>query len=99
MFYDAACVTEEGIIFLNLQAFIYFGLVAKSCPIFVTPWTADLQAPLSMGSSRQEYWSGLTFPSPGDLPDLGIEPQSPALQAHSLPTELPGKPYYLLYGV
>ena len=70
MFYDAACVTEEGIIFLNLQAFIYFGLVAKSCPNFVTPWTVDHQAPLSMGSSRQAYWSGLTFPSPGDLPNL-----------------------------
>jgi len=44
-----------------------------------------------MGFSRQEYWSGLPFPSPGDLPDPGIEPRSPALQAVSLPTELPGK--------
>ena len=48
------------------------------------------QAPLSMGFSRQEYWSGLPFPSPGHLPDPGIEPRSPALQADSLPTELPG---------
>ena len=48
------------------------------------------QAPLCMGFSRQEYWSGLPFPSPGDLPDSGIEPGSPALQADSLPTELPG---------
>ena len=50
------------------------------------------QAPLSMRFSRQAYWSGLPFPSPGDLPDPGIEPRSPALQADSLPTEPPGKP-------
>ena len=49
--------------------------------LFVTPWTIAYQAPLSMGFSRQEYWSGLPFPSPGDLPDPGIEPRSPALQA------------------
>ena len=55
---------------------------------FVTPWTATCQAPLSMGFSGQEYWSGLPFPSPGDLPDLGIEPGSSALQADFLPTEL-----------
>ena len=47
---------------------------------------------LSMGFPRQEYWSSLPFPSPGDLPDPGIEPRSPALQADSLPTEPPGKP-------
>ena len=52
------------------------------------PWTAACQAPLSMGFSRQEYWSGLPFPSPGDLPDPGMEPRSPALQADSLPTKL-----------
>ena len=51
--------------------------------LFVTPWTAARQAPLSMGFSRQEYWSGLTFPSPGNLPDPGIEPRSPALQVDS----------------
>ena len=49
------------------------------------------QVPLSMGFSRQEYWSGLPFPSPGDLPDLGIEPGSPAFHASSLLTELQGK--------
>ena len=49
--------------------------------LFATPWTAAHQAPLSMGFSRQEYWSGLPFPSPEDLPDPGIEPRSPALQA------------------
>ena len=50
------------------------------------------QAPLSMELSKQEYWNGLPFPSPGDLPDPGIEPGSPALQADSLPFEPPGKP-------
>ena len=61
-------------------------------PLFVTPWTVAYQAPLSMGFSRQEYWSGLPFPSPGDLPDPGIEPRSPAFQADALTTEPPGKP-------
>ena len=51
----------------------------------VTPWTVARQAPLSIEFSRQDYWSGLPFPSPGDLPDPGIEPGSPALQAASLP--------------
>ena len=54
---------------------------------FVTPWTIAHQAPLSMEFSRQEYWSGLPFPSQRDLPDPGIEPGSPALQADSLPSE------------
>ena len=54
----------------------------------VTPWTMALQAPLSVGFSKQEHWSGLPFPPPGDLPDPGIEPGSPALQADSLLTEL-----------
>ena len=52
-----------------------------------TPWTVARQAPLSMGFSRQEYWSGLPFPSPGDLPNPEIEPRSPTLQADSLPSE------------
>ena len=59
--------------------------------LFVTPWTVAYQAPLSMEFSRQEYWSGLPFPSPGDLPDPGIEPRSPALQADALLSEPPGK--------
>ena len=67
-------------------------LVTKSCPTLVTPWTVAHQALLSIGFSRQKYWSGLPFPSPGDLPNPGIEPGSPTLQADSLPTELPGKP-------
>ena len=59
------------------------GLVAKSHPTLATPWTVACQGPLSMGFFRQEYWSGLPFPSPGALPDPGIEPRSPALQAYS----------------
>ena len=58
--------------------------------LFATPWTVAHQAPPSMEFSRQEYWSGLPFPSPGDLPDPGTEPRSPALQADALPSEPPG---------
>ena len=65
--------------------------VAQSCPLFVTPWTVAYQAPPSVGFSRQEYWSGLPFPSLGDLPNPGIEPRSPALQEDALPSEPPGK--------
>ena len=61
--------------------------------LFVTPWTVAYEGPPSMGSSRQEYWSGLPFPSPRDLPDPGMEPQSPALQADALSSEPPGKPF------
>ena len=60
--------------------------------LFVTLWTVARQAPLSMGLSRQEYWSGVPFPSPGDLPDPGIEPGSPTLEADALTSEPPGKP-------
>ena len=60
--------------------------------LFATPWTVAYQAPPSMGFSRQEFWSGLPFPSPGDLPDPGIEPGSPAFQADTLTSEPPGKP-------
>ena len=60
--------------------------------LFATLWTVAHQAPLSMGFSRQDYWSGLPFPSPGDLPDPGIEPRSPTLQADALPSAPPGKP-------
>ena len=67
------------------------GLVAKSCPTLVTPWTVALQAPLSMGFFRQECWSGLPFPSPGDVPDPGSKPMSPALAGGFFNTEPPGK--------
>ena len=70
--------------------------------LFEIPWTVAYQAPPSMGFSRQEYWSGLPFPSPGDLPDPGIKPRSPPLQADTLPSELPrmlrktGLKYFLI---
>ena len=63
--------------------------------LFATPWTVAHQAPPSMEFSRQEYWSGLPFPSPGDLPDPEIEPGSPALQADALTSEPPGKPHLI----
>ena len=62
--------------------------------LFATPWTVAYQAPPSMGFSRQEYWSGLPFPSPGDLLDPGIEPGSPALWADAVSAKPPGKPQY-----
>ena len=66
----------------------------------VTPWTVAHQAPLSRDSSRQEYWSGLLSPPPGDLPNPGIEPRNPTLQVDSLLSETPGKPwrYWLTVG-
>ena len=65
----------------------------QSCPILcdLVDWTVAHQAPMSMGFSKQEYWSGLPFPPPGDLPDPGIKPAVPALQADSLLLESPGK--------
>ena len=80
---------------ISICLFIYMlavGLVTNSCLTLVTPQTVARQAPLPMGFSRQGYWSGLPFPAPGDLPDPGIRPGSPALQADSLLTEPPGKP-------
>ena len=76
------------------SVFLRFNEEVKSLSrirLFATPWTVAYQAP-PMGFSRQEYWSGLPFPSPEDLPDPGIEPGSPALQAVALPSEPPGKP-------
>ena len=67
---------------------------SRSVSDFVTPWTIACQASLSMEFSRQEYWSGLPFPSPRDLPDPVIELRSPALQVDSLPFEPRGKEYY-----
>ena len=60
--------------------------------LFATPWTVAYQAPPFMGFSRQECWSGLPFPSQGDLPDPGIDPRSPTLQADTFPSEPPEKP-------
>ena len=67
--------------------------VAQSCLTLWDPWTVACQAPPSMGFSRQEYWSGLPFPSPGDLESIpGVEPRSPTLQADALTSAPPGKP-------
>ena len=68
-------------------------LTAQSCPTLCNTMDCSLVGPFVHEFSRQEYWSGLPFPFPGDLPDPGIEPGSPALQAESLLLELPGKPY------
>ena len=65
--------------------------------LFGTPWTVAHQVPPSMGFPREEYWSGLPFPFPGDFPDPGIEPRSPALQADALVSEPPGKPNIRLH--
>ena len=67
--------------------------VTQSYPTLATPWTVAYQAPLSMRFSRQEYWSGLPLLSPGDLPDPGIEPRSPALESDALTSEPPGKQF------
>ena len=66
--------------------------VSQSCLTLCKLMDCSLQAPPSMEFSRQEYWSRLPFPSPGDLPDPGIEPRAPALWADALPSEPPGKP-------
>ena len=73
--------------------------VCVSCSVFVTLWIVVHQAPLSMEFSRQKYWIGEPFPSPGYLPKPGIEPRSPELQADSLLSEPPGKPLVPLYVV
>ena len=70
---------------------VYVQLLSR-VQLFATPWTVAHQAPLSMGFSRQEYRSGLPFLSPGDLPDPGIEPMSPALAGGFFTTEPPGTP-------
>ena len=89
-------------IFLTVYNSFYLLCVLCVCKslshvlLFATPWAVACQRPLSMGFSRQEYWSRLLFPSPGDLPDPGIEPMSPVLQAYSLPFELQGSPFLLI---
>ena len=70
-------------------------LAAQSHQTLCDPMDCSLPAPLFMGFSRQDYWSGSPFPSAGDLPDPGMEPRSPTLQADSLPSEPPGKPTFL----
>ena len=100
--YDISISVSVTILFLPFLTLLSlnFSFIAlrestKSCLTPVTPWIIAYQAPLSMGFSRQEYWSALSFPSPGDLPDLGIEPRSLSLQADSLLTAMLGAPLLL----
>ena len=72
-------------------------VVASHVQLFLTPWTVARQAPPSLGFPRQEHWSELPFPSPGDLPHPGIEPASPALAGGFLTSEPPGKPERVIY--
>ena len=76
----------------------YVYAAALSCfthvQLFANPWTVARQAPLSMGFSRQDYWSGLPCSSLGNSPNPGVEPRSPALQADSLPSDPPGEPHF-----
>ena len=85
---------EFLVLYSRFSLVIYFicALPLSRVRLFVAPWTVARQAPLSMEFSRQEYWSGLSFPSPVDLPDPGIEPRSPTLWADYLPCEPPRKP-------
>ena len=88
-FYVHLCVQISPFI-RTLDILDYKRKLLSHVQLFVTPWTVACQAPLSMGFSRQEYWSGLPCPPPGDLPDPEVEPTSPAWQADIVP---PGKPY------
>ena len=86
------CVYQQCDIFIALVV-----VQSLSCAqIFVTSWTVACQTPLSMAFPRQEYWKGLPFPPPGDLPDPGIKPASPALAGGFFTTQPPGKPLLLL---
>ena len=91
---DSLHGTTREAIFLFLHSLFHCGISRhiEYSSLCCTIWTVARQAPLSMGFSRQEYWSGLPLPSPGDLADPGIEPGSPASQADSLLSEPPGKP-------
>ena len=76
------------------QAYVYTWVRGQHVQLFVTLWTVALQAPPSMGFPRQEYWSGLLFPSLGDLPEPGIKLTSPAWQVDSLPLSHLGSPTF-----
>ena len=94
--HDWACITCSFYNSLSMSPIIQIVCMhAKSlqlCPTLYDLWTGAHQGPLSLGFSRQENWSGLPCPPPGDLQNPGIKPRSPTLQADSLPSELPGKP-------
>ena len=100
LFAVCVCVCVTNIVYLTLDLFISniseFSLIPLESESVSHLVVSDCQAPLSMGLPRQEYWSGLPFPSPGNLPKPGIEPWSPELQADSLPSEPPVKHIYTL---
>ena len=104
-YYSFLPLLPEQFQMLLLCQDLFGGSVTKSCPTLVTPLTAAHQAPLSAGFPRQEYWSGVPFPPPGNLPDPGIEPRSPTLQAVSSTacrfflTKPPGKPSGRIYSL
>ena len=84
----STCYSKQDLIIWGTLDHLGGSLVVKSCWILEIPWTITYQVPLFRGFSRQKYWSGLPFPSQENLPNPGIEPGSPALQANSFPTEL-----------
>ena len=92
-------LNEVSFIWLDQSSSVYWKKVKtlSRVRLFATPWTVANQAPPSMGFSRQEYWSGFLFPSPGDLPDPGIEPRSPAFQADALSSEHQGSQCLLVW--
>ena len=83
---------READVYIRIQICVMLSSCSVISDFATIPWTVAHQAPLSMGFSRQEYWNGLPFPSPGHLPDPGIEARSPASLADSLPLSHPGKP-------
>ena len=101
-FQQNVCISSNIIVCFGLLFMLGYCYISKQCLLllcqllgrvwlFGTPWTIAHQPPLSMGFSRQQYWSGLPFLSPGDLPDPGIKPGCLALQADSLPSKPPGE--------
>ena len=96
--YYSSLACTSGLCSTALFCFCCRGdLVIKLCPTLATSCTVAYKAPLSMGFFRQEHWSGLPFPSPGDPSDPEIEPGPPALEEDSLPTELQGKPSFVVF--
>ena len=95
---NSVCLSVDGCVLWEKETNICPGQInglvnfLSRVRLFATPWTVAYQAPPYIGLSSQEYWSGLPFPSPGDLPDSGIEPRSPALQADALTSEPSEKP-------
>ena len=100
-FLNSACLNcRNSLSIWRLTSYqIYVLCFCSAMSLFVTPWTVTCKAPLSMGFSRQGYWSGLPCPLPGALPDPGIEPRSPALQADSLPSEPAETPYQIVWNI